>query len=69
MEAVTELLWQNLAMFLLGSLVVVAAAVKWLDTPDCDPACGPCKAYRHGKRQYARCPMCFKSHAPSERCP
>lgn len=62
-------LWQGLAVMLLGSLFIVAAVVRWLDSPDCDPSCGTCKVYRHAKRQYARCPMCLKPHSPSERCP
>lgn len=72
-EQITAL-WQGLAVFLFGCVLILGVA--WLSgptPPDCSPDCNHCPAWRREQqakakqlRMYAYCPVCWKRHPPSE---
>lgn len=66
-------LWQGLAAFLFGCVLILSVA--WLSGPTnepCSPDCNHCPAWRREQEakanadRFAFCPVCRKPHRPSE---
>lgn len=67
-------LWQGLAIFLFGCLLVIGVATKFgPQEPECSPDCNHCPAWRREQEAKAAmtkplpyCPVCWKRHKPSD---